>query len=84
METNEQIRQVLKNALEEELESFLEQVGRHQCHFAKAGRGRGRRLGSSVDDHRSTGDPGHRCLLERRRCVFPSQRGTFLFLLARG
>src|SRR5947209_5251647 len=27
METNEQIRQVLKNALEEELESFLEQVG---------------------------------------------------------
>jgi hypothetical protein len=26
METNEQIRQVLKNALEEELESFLEQV----------------------------------------------------------
>ena len=27
METNEQIRKVLKNALEEELESFLEQVG---------------------------------------------------------
>jgi hypothetical protein len=27
VETNEQIRQVLKNALEEELESFLEQVG---------------------------------------------------------
>ena len=30
-----------------------------------------------LDDYRSIGNTGHMCLLERKCCAFPSQRGTF-------
>ncbi len=55
-----------------------------QRDFAKPRRGRGNGLGRSLDDHRSIGDTGHMCLLEGKCLILPSQKGTFLSLLATG
>ena len=40
--------------------------------------------GTDSDDHCSIGDTAHVRLLERKCCVFPSQKGTLLLLLATG
>src|SRR5260370_32400730 len=55
-----------------------------QSGFAKPGGRREDGLGRSLDDHRSIGDTVHMCLLDGSCFVLPSQRGTFLSLLATG
>src|SRR4029434_4443874 len=65
-------------------DTVLAKVPDEQRSFPKPGRGRGNGRSRSLDDYRSIGDTDHMCLLERMECVLPSQKGTFLSLLAMG
>src|SRR2546430_15402042 len=58
-------------------DSVLVKMRSHQHHFAKPGGGRGNELGRGLDDYRSIGDTGHRCLLEGMRLFFPLKEAHF-------
>src|SRR5260370_32928562 len=56
---------------------MLTKIPSDQRNLDKPGWGQGRSLRRGLDGCRSIGDTGHMCLLERKCCAFPSQRGTF-------
>src|SRR5581483_3906651 len=65
-------------------DTVLAKIPDDQHDFPEPGRRRGNGLGRGWDDHSSIGDPGHRCLLEGKGLILPSQRGTGLSLFATG